>query len=81
MILDVCKEEKINKFQNINDKPNSLELKKIKELIDIEDIEYISDNVKNILKITKENSKKSFTFEKRIERTKGIYRVILYIRL
>ena len=25
MILDVYKEEKINKFQNINDKPNSLE--------------------------------------------------------
>ena len=64
MILNVYKEETNKKFQNIiDDKLNSLELKKIKELIDIESLEYISDNVKNILKITKENSEKCFKVE------------------
>ena len=82
MILNVYKEETNKKFQNIiDDKLNSLELKKIKELIDIESLEYISDNVKNILKITKENSEKCFKVETKLSKIRNVYRVILYIRL
>ena len=81
MILDVYREEKTRKVQNIDDNFNSLELKKIKELIEIESLEYISDTVRNILKITKENSDKCFTVETKMNKGKGIFRVVLYIRL
>ena len=79
MILSVCREERTKKIVSSNDRLNSLELQKIKDLIDLNSIEYISDNVKNILNIVKENSEKCFTFEKKIIR--NIFRVILYIRL
>ncbi len=83
MILDVYKEERTKQTpQNTtDDRLNSLELKKIKELIDIDSIEYMSDNVKNILKIVKQNSDKCFTYEKRTNKGRGVFRVILYIRL
>ena len=79
MILSVCREERVKKITSSNERFNSLELQKIKDLIDIETIEYMSDNIKNILNINKENSSKCFTFEKRIN--KSGYRVVLYIRL
>ena len=79
MILEVYKEEKMRKSYN-NGKFDSLELKKIKELIDIDVLEYISENVKNILKIDKENCE-NFVREKNTNKFKAIFRVILYIRL
>ena len=78
MIVNIIEDKTTNNV--ISMESDSLEIKKIKELLNEEDLEYVSENVRNILKITKENSKTCFNV---INRTKkdNCLRVILYIRL
>ena len=82
MIVNVVNEKKNNIYTNKT--VNSLELKKIKELIDEDNLEYVSPNIKSILNITKEDSPDCFNVlnkKNKLEIDKNIYRVILYIRL
>ena len=56
---------------------NSLEINKIKEMLNIEELEYISPIISNLLNITKTNIVNSSN----IETKTVLYRVILYLRL
>lgn len=85
MILGFYKEG-VDKSSNVlkNNINDSVEIQKIKELLNIIDLEYISNNLKTILSITKENSLDCF--DKRVNEYRVIdgnkrFRVILYIRL
>ena len=78
MIVKVI-EKKIKKDTNIEIVNDTLELKHIKEYINEDDLEYVSQNIRNLLKINKINSPNCFDFQK--VRTDNSIRVILYIRL
>ncbi len=86
MILNVYREgvdKSSNVLKNI-DENDSVEIQRIKELLNIFDLNYISNNLRHILGITKENSLDCF--EKGINEYRVIdgnkkFRVILYIRL
>ena len=78
MIVKVI-EKKIEKDTNIEIVNDTLELKHIKEYINEDDLEYVSQNIRNLLKINKMNSPNCFDFQK--VRTDNNIRVILYIRL
>lgn len=80
MIVKVVKENKTKKFSSYQE-IDTLELKKIKELLDEENLEYVSNNVRNILKITKENSNDCFVMSNKKRNIQYEVRVILYIRL
>ncbi len=80
MIVEVVKENRIKKYSSYQE-IDTLELRKIKELLDEESLEYVSSNVRNILKITKENSSDCFSVQKSISNIRSGFRVILYIRL
>ena len=56
---------------------NPLEINKIKELLNIEELEYASPIIKSILNISKSN----ITYLVNVERESFAYRVILYLRL
>ena len=56
---------------------NPLEIDKIKELLNIEELEYVSPIIKNILKI----NKKDITYLSKEYKKNFIYRVILYLRI
>lgn len=88
MIVNVFREEagKARKERNISEisENDSVEIKKIKELLNSSNLDYISDNLRHILDIKKEN--KVNGFEKgnnvyRVIEADEIFRVILYIRL
>ena len=72
--LEYSKNEQIIK----NDYNNPLEISKIKELLNINELEYASPIIKNILNITKENITYHIFND---ESTEFAYRVILYLRL
>ena len=80
MIVEVVKENIKKKYSSCQE-VDTLEIKKIKELLDEENLEYVSSNVRNILKITKENSSNCFSAQKNAGSIKNGFRVILYIRL
>lgn len=65
---------KINS-QNLYNNP--LEIDKIKELLNIEELEYVSPIIKNILNI----NKKDITYLSKEDKKNFIYRVILYLRI
>ena len=56
---------------------NPLEIDKIKELLNIEELEYVSPIIKNILNI----NKKDITYLSEEHKKNFIYRVILYLRI
>ena len=86
MILNVYKEG-IDKSRNVLkniDENDSVEIQRIKELLNVFDLEYISNSLRHILGITKENNLDCF--DKRINEYRVVdgnkrFRVILYIRL
>lgn len=75
-IVDEQKEKEIEK---------QVQLKKIKELIVEKDLRYVSENVRILLGLTKENDLNCFTKDPNVKRkvveAGGKFRVILYIRL
>lgn len=86
MILDVYKEG-VNRssevLKNIEES-DSVEIQRIKELLSVFDLDYISNNLKNILSITKENNLSCFEKKRTGYRVVDEYqkfRTILYIRL
>lgn len=86
MILNVYREG-VDKYkdgiENV-DKTDSVEIQKIKELLNVFDLEYISNNLKFILGIEKENNANCFikkSNEYRVIDIGKVFRVILYIRL
>lgn len=86
MILNVYREG-VDKYkgsiENV-DKSDSVEIQKIKELVNVFDLEYISNNLKFILGIEKENNENCFIKkpnEYRVIDIGKVFRVILYIRL
>jgi len=86
MILNVYREG-VDKSSNVLkdiDENDSVEIQRIKELLNAFELEYISNNLRYILGIKKENSLDCF--EKRVNEYRVIdgdkkFRVILYIRL
>lgn len=84
MILNVYREG-VDKSSNVLINENdSVEIQRIKELLNVFNLDYISNNLRHILGITKEN--KLDCFEKSINEYRVIdsnkkFRVILYIRL
>jgi len=78
MIVEII-EKKIKKGTNIEIVNDTLELKHIKEYINEDDLEYVSENIRNLLKINKLNSPNCFDFQR--SRTDNEIRVTLYIRL
>ena len=92
MILNVIKEggytsnntdkqKEIDKDSNLN----NVQLKKIKELINENDLRYVSDNVRQLLDIKKPNDPDCFiqkgTITRRVVQVGEKFRVILYVRL
>lgn len=86
MIVNVFREgvdKGSNDLKLINEN-DSVEIKRIKELLEVTNLEYISNNLRYILGITKENSLNCFdkkNNEYRVIQADGVFRVILYIRL
>ena len=86
MILNVYREgvEKNNNVLNLINENDSVEIKKIKELLDVSSLEYISNSLRYILSINKENDIDCFNKikkENRFVQNIDTFRVILYIRL
>src|SRR5574344_405923 len=86
MIRNVIREgvDKDNNVLKSNDKSCSLEIQKIKELLNVADLEYMSDILKRVLDITQENRFNIFdgiTNDYRVIEKGDFFRVILYIRL
>ncbi len=87
MILNVIRESDYTNNNTISlvnvTEEEQIQLKKIKELININNLKYVSDNVKKLLGLKIENDTKIFTKNPDIKnmRVNGIIRVILYVRL
>ena len=93
MILNVIKEgeytsnntDKSNK-KVIDSNVDKVQLKRIKELLNENDLRYVSDNVRNLLGLTKQNDPTCFNKDgavkvRRVVQVGEKFRVILYIRL
>lgn len=86
MILNIFREDverKSNELNLINEN-DSVEIQKIKGLLDVSSLDYISNSLRYILGIQKENKVDCFTKTKNEYRVVGknnSFRVILYIRL
>ena len=83
MIVNVYSESKTNeKINTLNlEESASSEIRRIKNLLDESNLEYVSSNIKNILGITKPNNANCFMPRDIRITTDDFYRVILYIRL
>lgn len=89
MIISVVSEDKreklLRKIKSSNES-DSTEIRRLKELLNEEELEYVSPNIRNILNIVKPNNPNCFTKLVDKNRVKALlngaeYRVILYIRL
>ena len=91
MILNVIRESEYTDNNTIesnitnDEKVDKVQLKKIKSLIDESQLRYVSENVRHLLGIKKENDKTCFDKQpkviKRVVQAGEKFRVILYIRL
>ncbi len=91
MILNVIRESEYTDNNTIesnitnDEKVDKVQLKKIKSLIDESQLRYVSENVRHLLGIKKENDKTCFDKQpkviKKVVQAGEKFRVILYIRL
>ena len=90
MILNVVKESEVtnnNLFRTTkNDSLELSQLKRIKELIEEQDLRYVSSNIRELLDIQKSNDPNCFIMntknnKRRVVQVGEKFRVILYIRL
>lgn len=79
MIIEQSKEKKEEKMVKTYGKIHEMEIQKIKELLDLKDLKYVSDNMKELLNLEIENDKRYL--EETIRKKEEKIRVILYIRL
>lgn len=87
MVINVFKEEKAQKGNEnkkiYRDGDDNSEIQKIKSHLDVTYIKYISENVKNLLKLNINNDMECFekNINFKIDKREDFCRVILYIRL